>query len=221
MKRKTLIIFVAIVLMLSSMFLLVACNRDKDGVEEKSNISRITREYYAGESELFAVVVEKGEREKNFIADGEAKDVAPFAQITIVPLKTNDYTELGYTLAAENHTLSGSIAKSEYGEYVAEITLDFVPTTVTIAAGEETSEIDIASVLDGALAPEDIINIAKAEFKDTLDKEATTGREREIYLKVITGDRENYYFYVSFIGDGVDYLAVLIDPKTGKIVSKK
>ena len=150
-----------------------------------------------------------------------AKDVAPFAQITIVPLKTNDYTELGYTLAAENNTLSGSIAKSEYGEYVAEITLDFVPTTVTVAAGEETSEIDLASVLDGALAPEDIINIAKAEFKDTLDKEATTGREREIYLKVITGDRENYYFYVSFIGDGVDYLAVLIDPKTGKIVSKK
>ena len=71
------------------------------------------------------------------------------------------------------------------------------------------------------MTPEDVINIAKNEFKETLDKEATTGKEREIYLKIITGDRENYYYYVSFIGDGVDYLAVLIDPKTGKIVSKK
>ena len=74
---------------------------------------------------------------------------------------------------------------------------------------------------EGALSPEDVINIAKEEFKETLDKEATVGKEREIYVKIITGDRENYYYYVSFIGDGVDYLAMLVEPKTGKVVSKK
>ena len=200
---------------------LSACNKKADAQKENGNVSRTTREYYAGESELFAVVVEKGEREKNFIADGKATDVQPFAEITITPLKTNEYTEINYTLSGENETLNGSIEKSEYGEYTAMITLDFVPLTATITAGEDTSEIDLASVLEGALSVEDVINIAKEEFKETLDKEATLGKEREIYVKIITGDRENYYYYVSFIGDGVDYLAMLMEPKTGKIVSKK
>ncbi|MBR4800852.1 MAG: PepSY domain-containing protein [Clostridia bacterium] len=221
MRRKIIVFVSAIMLIVLSLVCFVACNKKGEEQECKDAVSRITREYYVGESELFAVTVEKGEREKNFIADGKATDVQPFAQITITPLKTNDYVELGYTLDAENDTLNGSIEKSEYGEYTATLTLDFVPATVTVTAGEETSEIDLVSVLDGALTPEDVINIAKEEFKETLDKEETTGREREIYVKIITGDRETYYYYVSFIGDGVDYLAVLIEPKTGKVVSKK
>ena len=220
MKRKIVILVVATILICASILCLSACNRQKD---EKTgdNISRLTAEYYVGESELFAVTVEKGRREKNFIADGKATDVQDFAEVTILPLKTNDYEEITYVLNGENATLEGTVKKSEYGEYTAQIALDFVPTSVTLTAGETSETIDLASVLEGALTPEDVINIAKNEFKETLDKEATTGKEREIYLKIITGDRENYYYYVSFIGDGVDYLAVLIEPKTGKIVSKK
>lgn len=220
MKRKVIILVVTVVLILASLLSLCACNRQKD---EKSgdNISRLTEWYFAGESELFAVTVEKGRREKNFIADGKATDVQDFAELTITPLKTNDYEEISYVLNGENATLSGSVKKSEYGEYVTALTLDFVPTSVTLTVGETSETIELVSVLEGALSPADVINIARAEFKDTLDKEATTGKEREIYLKIITGDRQNYYYYVSFIGDGVDYLAVLIEPKTGKIVSKK
>lgn len=221
MKRKILLIVLAITLVFGCIASFVACNKKANENCENGMISRLTREYYAGESELFAVVVEKGEREKNFIADGKATDVQPFATIAITPLKSNDYKEISYVLNGESATLSGKLDKSEYGEYSAAITLDFVPTTVTVTAGDDTSEIDLASVLDGALSAEDVINIAKAEFKETLDKEAEAGKEREIYLKIITGDRTNYYYYVSFIGEGVDYLAVLIEPKTGKIVSKK
>ena len=221
MKRKIFVLVSAILIISALAFSLVACNKNKGDTKNGEPISRVTREYYAGESELFAVVVEKGEREKNFIADGKATDVGPFAQITITPLKTNEYEEIAYVLTGENATLNGSIKKSEYGEYTANITLNFVPTAVTVTAGDDTSEIELASVLDSSLSPEDVINIAKAEFKETLDKEAEAGKEREIYLKVITGDRTTYYYYVSFIGEGVDYLAVLVEPKTGKIVSKK
>lgn len=220
MKRKIAITIVATVLLVASVFMLVACNK-KQGETASDNISRLTESYYAGESELFAVTVEKGRREKNFIADGKSTEVEDFAEITIVPLKTNDFEEIAYVLNGENATLEGVVKKSEYGEYVARVALDFVPASVTLKAGDVESAIELASVLDGAIAPLDAIDIAKNEFKDVLDKEATTGKEREIYLKIITGDRENYYYYVSFIGDGVDYLAVLIEPKTGKVVSKK
>ena len=80
----------------------------------------------------------------------------------------------------------------------------------------------MSSVLDGAITADDVINIAKTEFKDKLDAEYAQGKpEREIYLKLITADRTSYYYYVSFIGDGVDYWAMLVEPKTGAIITQK
>ena len=91
-----------------------------------------------------------------------------------------------------------------------------------MTAGKEQSEIDLSSVLEGALTSQDVINIAKKEFKEKIDAEYSEGKaDREIYVKLITADRTNYYYYVSFIGDGTDYWAMLVDIKTGAIVSKK
>ena len=83
-------------------------------------------------------------------------------------------------------------------------------------------EIDLSSVLEGALTADQVIDIAKQEFKDKIDAEYAQGKaDREIYVKLITADRTTYYYYVSFIGDGVDYWAMLADVKTGEVISKK
>ena len=109
-----------------------------------------------------------------------------------------------------------------FGEFTASIALDFVPKTITVTAGEASSDIELNSVLDGKLSANDVINIAKESLKDKIDQEYAEGKaDREIYVKLITADRESYYYYVSFIGDGVDYWAMLIDPTSGAIISRK
>ncbi len=199
----------------------VACNKNVDETP-KDNISRLTNSYYAGESDCFAVSLEQGRREKTFIADGTAKEVEDFTELTILPLKKNEYECISYVFAGEDNTLSGEIKKNDNGEYVSCISLDFVPTSITLTAGEDNQEIELCNVLDGALSALDVINIAKTEFKDRIDESTQNNEaEREIYLKVITGDRITYYYYVSFIGEGVDYWAVLVDIKTGSVISKK
>lgn len=221
MRRKTCLILVSILCITLLLVALCACNKKGDG-ESKDNISRLTEAFYAGESDLFAVSVETGRREKNFIADGVAKDVCDFTELTIVPLKSNDYKTLAYVISSDDKTLSGEIQCGISGEFVASIALDFVPKTITVSAGEVTSDIELNSVLDGKLSAIDAVNIAKEAFKDKIDKEYSEGKaEREIYVKLITADRESYYYYVSFIGDGVDYWAMLVDPATGNIISKK
>ena len=221
MKRKICLIFVAILCVVSALVALCACNK-KDNAESKDNVSRLTEAYYAGESVLFAVTIEKGRREKSFIADGIAKDVCDFTELTITPLKSNEYQSIAYVVCADNKTVSGEIQSGKSGEFTASIALDFVPTTIRVTAGEAESDIELCSILDGKLSSSDIINIAKDAFKDKIDKEYSEGKaEREIYVKLITADRESYYYYVSFIGDGVDYWAMLIDPSTGNIISKK
>lgn len=221
MKRKLILIMVAIVTAVFLGVALTACNRGGAG-KSNGNISRQTDAYYVGESETFAVSVEFGKREKVFIADGKATDVQSFVQITVVPLVQNDFESVAFVIAGNSSTLSGNVDKSEYGEFSTAIMLDFAPVSVTVTAGETTSEIQLVNILEGALSAADIVNIAKDEFKERIEKEAAEGKvEREIYIKLISGDRETYYYYISFIGEGVDYWAMLIEPKTGNVVSKK
>lgn len=221
MKRKKCLILVAILCVISSIFALCACNKKADG-NVKDNVSRLTEAYYAGESDLFAVTIEKGRREKSFIADGIARDVCDFQEITVTPLKSNDYQSVSYVICSDGKTLSGEIKCGKSGEFVDSITLDFVPKTISVTAGDVKSDIELNSILDGKLSAADVINIAKDALKEKIDKEYSEGKaEREIYVKLITADRESYYYYVSFIGDGVDYWAMLIDPSTGNIISRK
>lgn len=221
MKRKICLILVAILCLSLSFFALCACNKKTDD-EQNDNISRLTEQYYVGESDLFAVSIEKGRREKNFIADGVAKDVCDFVELTILPLKSNDYTAISYVISADDKSVSGEIKCSSSGEFSTSIALDFLPKTITVTAGEVSSDIELDSVLDGKLSANDVIDIAKESLKDKIDQEYAEGKvEREIYVKLITADRESYYYYVSFIGDGVDYWAMLIDPTTGNIISRK
>lgn len=221
MKRKIVLISVAILVLICAFACLASCNKDKNK-EQSDNVSRLTEAYYAGESSSFAVSVEKGRREKNFIADGTATDVVDFCEINIQPLKTNEYEKITYVLSGQDKTLSGELTGGTFGEFTASIALDFVPDKIAVTAGKEQSEIDLSSVLEGALTSQDVINIAKKEFKEKIDAEYSEGKaDREIYVKLITADRTNYYYYVSFIGDGTDYWAMLVDIKTGAIVSKK
>ena len=219
MKKKIFVIF-AISVMVACMLLLAACNGGKIQDKPASDISRITTSYLAGESELFAVSLESGMREKAFIADGKVTDVAPFVELKITPLKAADAEGLDFVLASSDATLSGKIDKGTNGEFKTALDLTFVPDKITVTMGEQSSEIDLCNVLEGAISADQAISIARETFKDKLESEAAEGKTREVYLKLITGDRENYYYYVSFIGDGVNYLAALIS-LDGNVVSKR
>lgn len=77
MKRKFVLSITLLVLLLS-LICLCSCNK-KPQANPSDNVSRETTQYYAGESENFAVTVEKGRRERVFIADGVVTDVIDFA----------------------------------------------------------------------------------------------------------------------------------------------
>lgn len=219
MKRKIILSVISIVCIVCAVFALGACNKKNKNVA-KDNVSRQTDAFYCGESDAYAVSIEFGKRERTFIADGKATDVRAFCEISITPLKQNDAESLTFVVKGQDAELSGEVQTSNYGEFVAEIGLEFTPQSVVVTHGESASEIELCNVLEGALSANDVINIAKKEFADKISAEKDKP-EREIYVKLISGDRTTYYYYVSFIGEGVDYWAMLVDIKTGEVVSKK
>ncbi len=220
MKKTSLLIIAAILIVAIAACALAAC--DKKGSEENSDVSRFVTALHTGENSDFAVSVETGGREKTFIADGKATDVTDFAEITVIPLKSNEFTEIPFTLSSEGGSLSGTLKDNGFGEFRSEIALDFVPSKVLVGEEGKQSEIALADVLAGKLGWSDAVNIARKEFADRTATESADGdKSREVYVKLITGDRKTYYYYVAFIGKGVDYWAVLLDPVDGTVISKK
>lgn len=219
--KKKIIAFLLILIIIASTVVFCACNKI-DEPEKESNISRQVLAFYAGENEDFAVSVELLKREKIFIADGKATDVVDICELNITPLKVHDNTEYLFSITDGTATLSGKIKGNQFGEYCQELKLDFTPTSITIGEGENAQCVNLVNILDGKLTSADVINIAEKEFADriTVAKEGEV-YNREIYVKLITGDRQHYYYYVSYIGEGVDYWALLLEPETGAVVSKK
>ena len=220
MKKK----FIAVLMIITILVALVvfcACNKPVTPKEE-SNVSRSVSAFYAGENEDFAVSVEFLDREKTFVADGRTCDVVECVELKIIPLKVHDDTEYTFSITDGSVTLSGKIKGNQFGEYKQDINLDFTPTSITIGEGENAQCINLCNILEGKLTSADVINIAEKEFADRITPAKESGTySREIYVKLITGDRQHYYYYVSYIGEGVDYWALLLEPDTGAVVSKK
>ena len=220
MKKKNIAILMTI-LILSTLAVFYACNKVEEPKKE-SNVSRQVLSFYAGENEDFAVTLEFLEKEKPFVADGITNEVVSTVQLVILPLKVHNTDQYNFALKNQESTYSGTVKGNQFGEYAIDLTIDFVPASITIGEGESACTIDFVNVLDGKLTSQDVINIAESEFAERISQCKESGEyHREIYVKLITGDREHYYYYVSYIGEGVDYWALLINPETGAVVSKK
>ncbi len=220
MKKKNIAILM-IILILSALAIFYACNKVEEPKKE-SNISRQVLSFYAGENDDFAVTLEFLEKEKPFMADGVTKEVVSTVQLVILPLKVHGTDQYSFALKNQESTYSGTVKGNQFGEYAIDLTIDFVPTSIAIGEGDNACNIDFVNVLQGKLTSKDVINIAESEFAERIAQCKESGEyHREIYVKLITGDREHYYYYVSYIGEGVDYWALLINPDTGAVVSKK
>ena len=223
MKKKTLL-FVAIVLVIcAAAAALAACDKAEESTP--SDISRSVTSLYIADGDDFAVTVETGICEQPFIADGKIGETAEFVTITVTPLVTVGSEEISFTLTGGGETpatLSGTLTAGGFGDFKGDIALSFEPVKVSVTADGKTFEADLTDVTEGKLSSADAVNIARELFAERVEEERAAGvPSREIYVKLVTGDREHFYYYVSFIGENVDYWGALIDAETGAVLSKR
>ncbi len=223
MKKKALL-FVAIVLVIcAAAAALAACDKAEESTP--SDISRSVTSLYIADGDDFAVTVETGICEQPFIADGKIGETAEFVTITVTPLVTVGSEEISFTLTGGGETpatLSGTLTAGGFGDFKGDIALSFEPVKVSVTADGKTFEADLTDVTEGKLSSADAVNIARELFAERVEEERAAGvPSREIYVKLVTGDREHFYYYVSFIGENVDYWGALIDAETGAVLSKR
>ena len=231
--KKFLFVLCAVLLVLS-LTAFVACKEQEPTAEKQGLESRVSTYHdavYVGENEDFAVSFVTGEAEKLIVIDGEVGEIAPFATLTVTPqtseLFNNTYT---YLMKGENGEKSGSLVKDVIGaSFSAEVEgakeIGKILAVSVVAEGILESEVTLANKLEGALDWKEVLAVAEKELADVITAESDTGNlQREIYVKLVNAlaaQDAPYYYYVSFIKSPSDYWALLVDPMTGEVISKK
>lgn len=230
MKKRFLFVSLTIVLFAIFGIIFTSCNKKGGNLDISANVSYAETYKFTGADSNFRISVVAGVREKLFLADGAATDVGAFSMLSVTPLKTdllqNDYS---FTVLYEGGEVQGTLSKDPVSNgFIADVDLgDNVAkiTSVKLTSGENTAEIAVTNQLIDKLTYQQVLDIAKSEFSDAIKAATTDGVfNREIMLKLIRDKRNPdspYYWYVSFIAADNSYWAILLDPTTGEVISKK
>ena len=226
--KKILVIICILCLVLS----ISACKKTVP-VNLEDNISYLETHLYFGESTKFSVSITMGKKENVFIADGASSDLVEFATLRVTPLKMelfdNEYT---FSLTGENGEMNGALEKDIFGVSFSYELTDIATIgelmNITVIYGESEDcrdTIELTNMLKDMLDWEDVLEIAKVEFADMIASEMVEGNfPREIHIKYLnnrTLEDSPYYWYISFISTTSDYWALLLEPMSGAVVSKK
>ncbi|MGI6701110.1 MAG: hypothetical protein ACOX3U_01380 [Christensenellales bacterium] len=220
---------ILIALIIISVFLFAfACDKQEEKFNLSDNVSYYDTHLYTGESSNFAIKIVRGKKELTPVADGVAGDLVEFATLKVTPLHMDLFNkQYAYKLKGENGEITGELAKDMFGvSFSSELTNiasvgDLQSVTITATGVEET--IELTNRLKDMLEWEDVLSISETQFKDKIQLEKDDFK-REIHIKYINNrtDRHSpYYWYIAYIASTTDYWAVLLDPETGEVVSKK
>ncbi len=231
MAKKIIIVFCAVVCCLLAF---VACDEKPttDEILTESVSSRQTA-CYTGSDDAFDVTLTTLSQEEAFIADGKKGNVVTRTTLVVKPVSVED-KEMSFTLESESGKIDGTLAKNVLGSaYVADIS-DLssigVPVTLMITEGSGDDAAQYAITLTDRMA--DVINSDEAVktayeyYKQQIDAEIASedGWQREIFVRYVNDRKDNeskYYWYVAFVADRNEDMAVLIDPATKEIVNSR
>lgn len=228
--RKILLAVITVLLVAVTATALVACGEKPGEMDMIMNkISYREECVITGDNTDFHVKYVKGVKEENFVADGKCVNVKEFAAITLRPINIDMLgREYSYTLIGSEGSISGKFTKNVLGGSYSN-NID-VPTNIGTVSGVEIAYDDKKVIVelkdrtaDGITSDKAIeyaYNALKEELKDCF----INGEfDREVYVRFVN-DRQNpqskYLWYVSFMKDTAHYNSVMIEPQSGKIVTK-
>lgn len=229
-KKITLIVCVLI----CCLIVFAACGEKKTTEEILSDsVSSRQSACYTGSDENFDVTLTTLAQEEAFIADGKVGNVVTRTTLSVKPKAAVD-KEMSYSLQSESGKKEGELSKNVLGSaYIAEIEglSDLgVPTTVviTVGSGDETTEytVTLADRMADVIDADEAVMTAYGYYKQQLDAEIASedGWQREIFVRFVNDRKDSeskYYWYVAFVADRNDDMAVLIDPATKEIVNSR
>lgn len=227
-------IILIVCVLICCLIVFAACGEKKTTEEILSDsVSSRQSACYTGSDEDFDVTLSTLSQEEAFIADGKVGNVVTRTTLVVKPVSATD-KEMTYSLQSESGKKEGVLSKNVLGSaYLAEIDniseLGIpVSVVITVGSGEEATEytISLTDRMADVIDADEALMTAYEYYKQQLDAEIASedGWQREIFVRFVNDRKDSeskYYWYVAFVADRNDDMAVLIDPATKEIVNSR
>lgn len=234
MKKRIIAIALCIAALAAFAVAAAACEEEKttEQILEEMVSNRQTA-LYTGQTENAYVTIGTLDREKVFVADGEAGEIETVTTVIASLPSMSDESTYTYVLEGEGGKVEGAMTPSVIGSKLVAKIADasalgaLVRLTVTDSASPDAPfTFELTDEMADAIAPEDALAKAYGHFKSEIDAELASkeGMRREIYVRFVNGktDRDSeYYWYVSFVAGRGDDMSVLLDPVSGEVVTSR
>lgn len=188
-----------------------------------NNISELRDHLFAAESADYAVTAISGRREDPYETDGVSKSKRDFTVITVTPAHFSPATAYRYRAEIGGTTYEGDLlphpfAQSLSADVPAAAKENF--SVCIFADGEQTLELESAPVGDN-IGAEKALTIALEKLKGELKRFRSKGKlHAEIYVRLMENPIDGnggYFWYVSFVGEEKDTVAILLKSDTGAV----
>jgi hypothetical protein len=225
---KKFIVFICLLILTVSVF--YGCSKEEEKDPVLKQVCFYHNNLYCGQNDIFSISLECGMKEKENIIDGKVNNLIDFTKLKVIPLNIDYFgKDYSFIISGKDGKISGTLEKDVFGttylKDVNNISSIGAIQDITIKSNNIESKITLNDKINDMLKWKDVLNIAKENYNDAITTELNENSfNREIYIKFIN-DNKNidspYYWYVALIASKNDYWAMLIDPKSGTIITKK
>ena len=206
---------------------------ETDVTSLENNLSEVRYNLFSGQADAFSVTLMTGEREDPYILNGVAEELIEFGILTLYfKIPTGSFYGIPtYKLTIDDVFYEGEFQKNPFdASYVADIktkTVDDSNIYLLVEWGSlyETLKLESKS-LQWEYDWEDAFKIAVNNIdKEVIDNLIIDGTvEAEVHVQIIgnmNGLEGQYYWYVTVYGTDGSTITIVIDPLTGKVISKR
>ena len=210
--------FFVIVLVIMSTFAFCSCS------EPFGRYGKYVSEYrdnvYVGENENFYAIAVTGYRENPFDIDGVSEqNKVEFLLVTVTPAEYNPSVAYSYSITVDGVEYAGEMNKHPFeNTYSFEIAQYVSDEQITIYVQQQA--VTLSSILtEEYISAEKAFDIARSRLSKS---EVIKGGDYEIYVRLIANPinaKGGYFWYVAFVDESQNTVAVLIDPVSMEIVA--
>lgn len=186
------------------------------------NMAEITKEYYFGENDDVFVTLAVGEREKDYLLNGQATELVNFSLLSL-KFKEDNYARAEVVQVVSND--SKVDAEAKYNSFNDSYMVDIVDD---VEIGESVSvvyegETIVLKKQNFAVDYEKAIEIATNELKEKLDEQKSFNHfEAECYLRVMSEKDRDFgglYWCFTCLNYEGESFSVVISTSDGKILA--
>lgn len=213
---------ISFLIVLVGLFSFTGCSKDVKNNGLMDYVSYLQEQSIVGENENYTVIVDGGKKEEVFVDDGKVGKLVDFTKIVVVPKKQASKSVIEVRLIEGDKDDSIELSKDSFtGNYEKTIDKRINPRKMIIA----NEHIELKDVTNEFINKDKIMEIVKSELKEQIDNGYKDNKfNKEIYIKLVRDNNDingTNYWYVAVIDGENKFSSILLDAKTGKVLSKK